>query len=322
MTQTSAPARVRTEFSNRRLALSILGCMVLALIAFGFRLPVMHLGDFSSHSAAVQRALDGDPIYTLVQLAGPYHLPDISRGRGFVYPPTAVLLLLPAALGSPAAILFMLGSLGLLAYVTTEIVRLELRPYAWIGWPLAALLLVSPIAADAIDAGQVTPLIAAGYGAAWLWPRSSGFAGVAGGAVKIYPLVLLLWAIRNRVSVKLPLALGGLLVVAAAVWLGPGTWLHFWTAWQNALPQCAPPSLGSLTCAFGPAGSVLGLAAVVALSLLAVRTPRPSLAFLLLAIGSVIAAPDVFPNYLLIVVVGALPLACRVASPTSNPVIG
>lgn len=319
MVQAPAPTGIRTKFFNRRLAISVLSCVVLALIAIIVRLPILNLGDFASYSAAVHRAIDGEAIYTAVQLSGPYHLPDISAGRGFVYPPTAILLLIPAALGSTAAILFMLGSLGLLAFVTTEIIKAELRPYAWIGWPIASLLLISPLAGDAIYVGQVTPLLAAGYGAAWLWPRISGLVAVAGGAVKIYPLVLLLWAIRNRVSVRLPLVLGALLVVAAAVWLGPEVWLHFWTAWQNAAPQCVPPSLGSLTCAFGQTGELLGLGAAFALSLLAVRAAGPPMAFFLLAIASVIGAPDLFPNYLLIVAIGALPLACRLASRILSP---
>lgn len=319
MVQPPAPADFRTRLSNRRLAISILGCLVLAFAAIALRLPVLNLGDFNSYSAAVHRALNGDPIYTAVQLAGPYHLPDISQGRGFVYPPTAIPFLIPAALGSSAAILLMLGSLALLAFVTTEIIRAELHPYAWIGWPVAGLLLISPIAGDAIYVGQVTPLLAAGYGASWLWPRISGMVAVVGGALKIYPLVLLVWAIRNRVSLRLPLVLGASLIGAATVWLGPPVWLHFWTAWQNALPQCVPPSLGSLTCAFGRTGELIGLGAALALSLLAVRAGGPAVAFLLLAIASVVAAPDLFPNYLLVVAVSALPLACRQASRVLGP---
>ena len=314
MQQPRASAAARTEFSHRRLALSILGCLVLAIIALVVSLPGLILGDFNSYSAAVHRALDGEAVYTAVQLAGPYHLPEISQGRGFIYPPTAVLLLIPAAFGSTAAILFMLGSLGLLAFVTTEIIRVELPAHAWIGWPVAGLLQLSPLAGDAIYVGQVTPLLAAGYGATWLWPRTSPYVAVASGAVKIYPVVLLAWAIRNRVSMNLPLALGGLLIVAATVWLGLGAWLHFWTALQNALPQCVPPSLGSLACAYGRTGEVLGLAAAIALALIALRIPWPAVAYLVLAIASVVGAPDLFPNYLLIVVVGALPLACRLAS--------
>jgi hypothetical protein len=312
--QTPAPARVRINVSSRRLVLSILGCVALALIAMLVWLPVTILGDFNSYAAAVHRALDGDPIYSAVQLAGPYHLPDISQGRGFAYPPTAILILIPAALGTSAAILFILLSLSLLAYVMIEIVRVELPRYAWIGWPVAGLLLISPAAGDAIYVGQITPLLAAGYGAAWLWPRTSGFAGVAGGAVKIYPVVLVLWAMRNRVDVKVPLAIGALLIVASVIWLGPETWVHFWTASGNALPQCTFPALGSLTCAFGRTGEVLGVAAAIGLSLLAFRTARPTVAFLLLAVASVIAAPDLYPNYLLIVTIGALPLICRIAS--------
>ena len=287
---------------------------MLASVAIVIRLPVMNLGDFSSHATAVQRALNGDAVYTAVQLAGPYQLPDISRGRGFIYPPTAVLLLLPAALGSIWAVFLLLGSLGLLTFVVTEIVREELPAHAWIGWLLAAALLISPIAGDAIDAGQVTPLLAAGYGASWLRPRLSGLVAIVGGALKIYPLVLLAWAIRNRVSMWLPAAVAVFLIAAATVWLGPSIWLHFWTAWQNAVPQCAPPSLGSFACAFGRTGELAALGATFALTMLAATAVGPPVAFFLLAIASVVAAPDLFPNYLLIVVVGGLPLACRLAT--------
>jgi hypothetical protein len=311
---------IGAQIPIRRLALSIFACLVLAGGAIILRLSEMNLGDFSSHAAAVQRALHGDPVYTAVQLAGPYHLPDISRGRGFVYPPTAVLLLIPAALGSAWAVVLLVGSLGLLALVTTEIVRRELPSHLWVGWPLAGLLLISPIAGDAIDAGQVTPLLAAGYGAAWLWPRVSGWVAVAGGALKLYPLVLLAWTVRNRASLRWPLVLGVLLVIGATAWLGAGVWLDFWTAWQNALPQCTTPSLGSLACSFGRTGQLVALGGAVALTIVAGRVAGPALAFLMLAVASVMAAPDLFPNYLLIVVVGALPLACRLASraPTAD----
>ncbi|MBA3688826.1 MAG: DUF2029 domain-containing protein [Chloroflexi bacterium] len=287
---------------------------MLAVVALLLRLPVLILADFNSYAATAHRALDGEAVYTAVQLAGPYHLQDVSEGRGFAYPPTAVLLLLPAALGSPAAIPFLLGSLALLAFVMIEIVRVELRDHAWIGWPIAGLLLLSPFAGDAIYVGQVTPLLAAGYGASWLWPRISGIVAVTGGAVKIYPLVLLIWAVRNQVSVRLPLVLGTLLLAAATLWLGTDAWVQFWTASQNAIPQCAQPSLGSFACAFGRIGEFVGLGAALTLALFAARASSPPVAFLLLATASVIAAPDVFPNYLLIVVTGAMPLACRLAS--------
>ncbi len=314
---TRPAAATDTQIPVRRLALSILACLILAGGAIVLRLSEMNLGDFSSHAAAVQRALDGDPVYTAVQLAGPYHLPDISRGRGFVYPPTAVVLLIPAALGSAWAVVLLIGSLGLLALVTTEIVRRELPSHAWVGWPLAGLLLISPIAGDAIDAGQVSPLLAAGYGAAWLWPRASGWVAVAGGALKLYPLVLLAWTLRNRASLRWPLVLGVGLVIGATVWLGAGVWLDFWTAWQNALPQCTTPSLGSLACSFGRPGQLVALGAAVAITLLATRVAGPAVAFFLLAVASVMAAPDLFPNYLLIVAIGATPLACRLLSASS-----
>ncbi|MEP6808565.1 MAG: hypothetical protein ABI978_08175 [Chloroflexota bacterium] len=50
--------------------------MLLAVIGVMLRLPVLILGDFNRYAAAVHRALDGEAVYTAIQLAGPYHLPD------------------------------------------------------------------------------------------------------------------------------------------------------------------------------------------------------------------------------------------------------
>jgi glycosyl transferase family 87 len=297
--------------SVQTVTLIVLWCFVLSVVALLLWLPNVNFADFESYAAAVRRALDGHAIYASFQTSGPYQLPEIIQGRGFAYPPSAVLLLAPTAIASFAAVPFVLVSLTLMTAVVVLIVRAQMPSVAWIGWLLAALILLSPAAGDAIYVGQVTPLLAAAFGASWLLPRWSGYLGVMGGAIKIYPALLIVWAVRNRVDVVRPLLVAAILVVVATVWLGADQWLDFVAAWKNARPQCVPPSMGSLTCSLGPLGAVGGVAAATGLSITAMRITSASVAFLLIAVASVIAAPDVFPNYLLIVVVGGLPLTCR-----------
>jgi hypothetical protein len=273
---------------------------------------VLNYDDFESYTSAVHRALAGEAIYTQAQLSGPYHLQELAAGNGFIYPPTAVPLLLPAGLGNLAGLVVLVLGLALLALIVQLIVRSALQR-AWLGHAVAALLLLSPAAGDAIYVAQVTPYIAAGYGATWLLPRAAGWVGVVGGLTKVFPAALLFWWYRERQMHFAPLILAAAVVVATTLWLGLGTWGDYIKAWSNALPQCTSPSLGSMWCMYGNSGRLVGvgLAAVLLIGSLAV--PWRSVAFAGIALGSIVAAPDVFPNYLLIAFVGVLPGACRAA---------
>ena len=177
---------------------------------------------------------------------------------------------------------------------------------------VGALILASPAATDAIYVGQVTPIIAASYALAWLVPGSSAVSAVLGGALKIFPGVLFVWALRTRSSMTAAVALAAVIVLAATTWLGIDSWFAFRIAWDNAIPQCVPPSLGSFRCGMGAGGVVVGAAVAVGMSLAAWRLSSPYASFAMLGAASVVAAPDIFPNYLLILAVAALPLTCHV----------
>jgi hypothetical protein len=217
-------------------------------------------------------------------------------------------------LGNIAAVVFMVAMFAALAYVVVAIVQRSFPTHPVVGWTLAFLILVSPAATDAIYVGQITPLIAVGYGASWLAPRTAGWWGVAGGALKLFPVVLMVVAFRQKVSPVLPLAFGLALVVISGLWLGFGAYTDFATAAVNGQPQCHPPSLGSLTCAFGSTGAVVGIVGAVLLVLIATTVRSSALSLLLLATVPLAAAPDVFPNYLLVLAVGGLPAAAELSS--------
>ena len=291
-------------------AVDVVACLALSATAVLLRVPVMGLGDFGSYSAAAHRAFAGEPVYTVAQLVGPYTLNSLFGGRGFVYPPTAVPMLAWATFGEPAGLAFMVLAFAALTYVTVTIVRRGLRSLPLAGWLVALLLLVSPFATDAIYAGQVTPLIAAGYGVAWLWPRAAPWMAVAGGGLKVFPSSLMVFALRKGVPIAPALASGAALVLATTLWLGLGAWTDFVRAWANARPLCGTPSLGSLTCAFGPAGAAAGLAAAVGIVVLSLFVKSDALSMFAIGVASVIAAPDLYPNYGLILAVAALPMLC------------
>ena len=291
-------------------AVDVVASLALGAIAVLVRVPVMGLGDFGSYSAAVHRAFAGEPVYTVAQLVRPYALDSLFGGRGFVYPPTAVPMLAWAALGEPAGVAFMVLALAALTYVTVTIVRRGMPSVPIGGWLVAVLLLVSPFATDAIYSGQVTPLIAAGYGVAWLWPRAAPWMAVVGGGLKIFPSSLMVFALRKGVPIAAALGFGAALVLATTLWLGLGAWTDFVRAWANARPECQTPSLGSLTCAFGPAGAAAGFATAVAIVVLSLFVKSDALSIFAIGVASVIAAPDLYPNYGLIVAVAALPMLC------------
>jgi hypothetical protein len=298
----------------------VLIALLAATAAFLLGLSRFNLADFASYAAAVRRVIDGHPLYTQLQLAGPYQLQHLVFGAGFAYPPTATLLLLPSAAGEVAGIALDIFGPAALVLAVLAIVRSEYGP---LSAPLIAVVLIailaSPLMGDALYVGQITPLLAAGFGLAWLRPRYSGWIGVMAAMVKVYPVLWLLWSLRRRAPLAPPLLLG---LLVAAGWTaltgGMETWVDYARATANALPQCSSPSLGSFACALGPSigvhvAAIVGIATASTLAVVAFRMRNDAVSYALLAVASVLPAPDLFPNYLLVPLVGCVPLICHAA---------
>lgn len=213
-------------------------------------------------------------------------------------------LLLPA---SPIA--FELAAVGSLWLVSIAILSRQVRMTPLLASTILLICAVNPATLDALAVGQVTPFIAAGVGAMWLWPRYAAWVWVLGGLVKVFPAVGLVWTIRMGGSVGRPIAVGLVLVVVSAVWVGGSSWPDFVTALRNGRPT-RDSGLPSLACSFA-GGSVLAYLIAAALLVMVLRARRDEVAFFLLAVAMVIPAPDLFPNYLLVPAIGALPLIGR-----------
>jgi hypothetical protein len=286
----------------------------MSVVAIALRATVLNYDDFESYAAAVGRALAGEPIYAARQLTGPYHLQELTAGNGFIYPPTAVPLLLPSALGTAAGFVLLLVGVSLLAYVVAEVIRRELPNSGPLPFAVSGLILLSPAAGDAIYVAQITPYVAAGYGLSWAAPRAAMWVAVFGGLLKVFPAALLVWGLRERRLSLAPIALGASVVLATTLWLGAAAWPDFVLAWRNAQPQCDGPSMGSLWCAFGDAGRLFGVIAAILIGGVCWVLPWRSITFAGIGVASIIAAPDIFPNYLLIVTVAFIPAFCRLAT--------
>jgi hypothetical protein len=270
----------------------------LGLVSVAVVLPWWGFHDFQTYQLAIERVLSGGELYAAYQLSGPYSLIDVV-GSGFVYPPSAVPVLVwtPAVIPVVAVLLMMIGMLWVALAITQH------APM-WAQAVAVALLGFSPLAWDAIASGQITPLLAMCLGMVWITRR--GEWAVVAAAIKVFPIVWLAFTARSRrIGPMLgPLALALGIGAAATVVVGAEGWSQFATVLRNGEAWCAFPSLGSFPCAGVPAAGYVLTAAAVAGALL-VRDER--MAFLLVAIGSIAASPDIYPNYLLIPAMGLLP---------------
>jgi hypothetical protein len=279
--------------------------LVLAagIVSFTLALIQAQFHDWSTYVGAVSRVQNGQPLYPAFETSGPFSFDLADQGRGFIYPPTALPLLLVLTLLGSGYLYGILASAWLIAVVMLIVRR---AGYSTPAQALAAgLFLVSFPLADAVGAGQVTILIAAALGTAWLMPRSSGWLALLG-LVKIYPAGLAAWGLRRRAQLVLPAIIAALVVMATTVWLGSGVWGDYIRVVINGQPTCQVMSAMSLRCATG--SMIPGyLAAATALTTSIFARRYAGLA--LLSLAMVVAAPDFWPNYLLIPMVGFLPFA-------------
>jgi len=231
-------------------------------------------------------------------MAGPYLLHDADAGRGFVYPPSAALLLAPIAQSLP--VLTIVSLVTLVAGCLSILVRHRRLT------PIAAALVIWSVAIhpgvwENTAVGNINTLLAGmlalGYG------RGGGAliaVAALGGCIKLHPLA---WAAagpppgarRAIVIALLVIPPIGLSILLA----GLGPWFDFASAFSNARPYCG--GTPSLTCLGMPRLVTLVLA--IALMLLAFRL-RPAAALVVVGMVPVIAAPEFQPALLVYVIPG------------------
>jgi hypothetical protein len=149
----------------------------------------------------------------------------------------------------------------------------------------------------------VEPLIAAAIGALWLLPN--GWLAVAGGMVKLHPLAGLVWALRKRGPILAPVLFA---IAGVAIWalIWPELWRDWMASTMNMRADCNAIGWPSVNCVTGIRWLGPALAGVMLFGTWRVRSDK--VAFLLLSLAILVAAPDTYASYWLIPWVGALPL--------------
>jgi hypothetical protein len=162
-----------------------------------------------------------------------------------------------------------------------------------------------------LETGYLSPMFAAATGALWLWPRWSGWISVLLGLIKVFPVDGLLWTVRQRAEWRLPLV-AALLAVLLVTLAHPSIWMDWGRALGNAEPGCPEFALVSFGCLGVP---LLGYLAAAALLVLAWRTARDDVSFLLLGLAMTVPYPDLYWGNVMVPMMAAIPLVVRHARP-------
>lgn len=282
------------------LVLTLAGLLVLYGLSTVFTYGVLtsNGADWLSYYSGAERLVTTGSPYSSVQ-SEPYLLHEMAWGEGFVYPPPAAVLLLPTLFGPATFPLLNLAGIVSFVWVSVLLARRDRLGWPWITL-IGALALANPGFRE-VREGQLSPLIAAAVGAMWL--GHAGVLSVVAGAVKVYPGLGLMWALRRGESVRGPLLLAALLA-AGTLWLWP-EWID---AMANAEPGCPAWSLPSIACVTGTPWAGSAVAGV--LTIVAWRLPWDRPAFLLLTLAMIAPAPDMYLGYLMVPFVGVLPSMC------------
>ena len=271
--------------------------------------------DFRAYYQAVRRLLDGGPLYvTDFAAIGPFGL--------YLYPPTAILLVLPLALVTETtavlawtALMLAAFALGVAILPVSRTVRWWIVLLAGLSWPFAY----------AIKLGQVGPLLFLTFAIGWRWlddPRRLGTSAAIGTAVKLQPGLVFVWAAltgRWRAIVIGVVVLAGLAVVATLL-AGPSSWSDFLsvvrtisgsiTTPNNVTPGAVAYQAGlstSAATAIQLASDVLAIVAVV----VAARRATAEASYLVTVVASQLISPVLWNHYAMVLL---LPVAYLLAA--------
>src|SRR5829696_8858084 len=138
-----APDRLRNVSLEPRVAIAISAALLLVPIVFVLIIPnplEQPLGvDFDLYRGATSRWLTGGPFFEPYQLAGPYDI----RAGDVLYPPVALVLFVPFAVGTGALAMVSALVWWLLPLGVTAGAMVSLRPRP-IVWPFLAFCVLNP----------------------------------------------------------------------------------------------------------------------------------------------------------------------------------
>jgi hypothetical protein len=268
--------------------------------------------DWRTYSHAVQRFLNGEPIYAAAQLAGPYQMPR-TVNIGYSYPPASLLLFVPFANEPAGLIAWLMLDATLLISGVAAILRFELRlPLAWaLALSTMSLGIFYPFA-NGMAVGNVNVGVAGLF--AWSWvlrDRSTTVGAVAGAAaiLKVFPAAIALLppnrgAVRSVLTASLVTFGAGLVTLPL---FGMAAWGDFFTALRNQQPTCRDEAI-SVACVIGPVvglgvAKVFGIGLALVLAVLALFMRSPFLRYACLGGAMLAPVTDGWPHYWLFVYV-------------------
>jgi Glycosyltransferase family 87 len=280
--------------------------------------------DVSNYYAAGQRLNDGHDLYRLgpgdlpVPVQPPYYTTPLVSP-----PPVAVawrpLALLPRDLAIKAWWL-----VAIVAAVATTVWFTGLGSLLV---TLAVLALSTELAITALSA-NLNAFLLAGFAAIWL-ARRSGRPAVEGSliaiavAVKILPVLLVLWLLVGRRWTELAWFAGVTVVIGVMSLLGAGIGAHFdWlevarqTGTQGIAPASLPGVLAALGAPSGLVSLVIPLTVLAGAAAIVVLRDRPGAAFAVTIVTMVLANPAVHDGSYAMLLPALLPLARPLVRPT------
>ena len=328
--------RILAQPAGRRAVVLVILAVVVAFRAMQFVAMAADdfwAADFAAYWTAGRHLLEGQPIYSATQLAGPYTPEGLV---GFLYaPPFAAVVapiaaLVPDSYGAAAWIWVVLGAVVLVASVVAVARAEGLDRRLDLALPTIPILVVlaaifPPILGE-ITVGNVHLELLGLLSLAWLGvrrgdARGDAVAGVAIGAatmIKIFPGLLVVWLLVRRRFRAAAWSVGAVAAIAlvSVPIVGLDNWLDFPRALLNMGPivstidAVSPISWLEPVVGFDLARwSVLG--AGTALVVWAARKRDERVGFALAVTVSVLVAPSVFHHYLTLLV---LPLLLALAA--------
>jgi alpha-1,2-mannosyltransferase len=209
-----ATGKIRPAFvAQAALIGSALAIYALILVQAG-----LHHQDIDAYLAAGRALWKGQPLYTTF-LQHPF--PDPTLRPAYIYPPVFALIAAPLALLPDAAanVLWLMIGQGSLAAALVLVLR-WLRPSAWAATAiLCATVTFYPVWIDAVQGQANLPillLVTAGIAGIVQGKPKFGIALGAAAALKLTPVILLVWLLLDRRFREAAWMIGALAAVTAA----------------------------------------------------------------------------------------------------------
>jgi hypothetical protein len=297
--------------------------------------------DFGAYWLAAGRVLQGNPLYSVQQLAGPY---STEAQDVFRYPPVFAVAALPfralfpddyrvAGLAWAAfEVLVMATSFAVVAATRRRAHVLAVSGQYRLPVLIAVGLGFTPVIGD-LAVGNVNVVLLGLLTLCWagVSMQSSGgrrLAGIALGVavvVKVFPIVLIVWLVLRRewAATRWTISTALVLALASVPFTGPQAWLDYPAVLINmrgttGYPEAIAPA-GMLAPILGStlAQAIVSTAAV-ALVVYAGRTLSLQRGFAVAVVGAVMITPSLWQHYLAVLV---LPLLIGYASGVPVPAL-